>query len=263
MIRKTSVQMTLVLLGLLAASCSAAPAHKEATPIPPGGQDGSSIANPASVFCTQNGGALEIRTDSQGGQVGFCIFPDASECEEWAYFRSECKPGDSLQAAPPASDSVPSGWKLYSNEELGYSFQYPADAAVSTADDPFKSLTINGPEVNGNIWPSITISHPADPVEYRLPEGTGLADWLVKHNLIPDGKGDLAAEARLEDIQIAGETAVHLRHDRSPQSFAHDRYYFSHSGQIYMIVIGHTGDKEDWQVYNHFLDSFQFVQAPG
>jgi len=51
------------------------------------------LANPASVNCTQQGDTLEIRTDEQGGQTGYCLFADGSECEEWAYFRGECKPG--------------------------------------------------------------------------------------------------------------------------------------------------------------------------
>lgn len=51
-----------------------------------------SIANPASVYCIDQGGKLEIRKDGQGNEAGFCIFPDGSECEEWAYFRSECSP---------------------------------------------------------------------------------------------------------------------------------------------------------------------------
>jgi len=55
-----------------------------------------SMANPASVYCTENNGTLEIRTDSTGGQWGVCIFDDGSECEEWKFFRAECKPGDSL-----------------------------------------------------------------------------------------------------------------------------------------------------------------------
>jgi len=59
-------------------------------------------------------------------------------------------------------------------------------------------------------------------------------------------------------VQIGGTTAIHLRHDLSPQSYAYDRYYFAKSGQLYMIVIGHTGDKEDWKTYNHFLDNFKF-----
>ena len=51
------------------------------------------LANPASVFCEENGGKLEIR-DEADGQVGYCIFPDGSECEEWAYYRGECALGE-------------------------------------------------------------------------------------------------------------------------------------------------------------------------
>jgi putative hemolysin len=50
------------------------------------------IANPASVYCTEHGGKLEIR-DGQDGQTGYCVFDDKSECEEWAFFRGECVPG--------------------------------------------------------------------------------------------------------------------------------------------------------------------------
>ena len=51
------------------------------------------LANPASVFCEEQGGKLEIRTGEDGGQDGFCVFEDGSECEQWAFFRGECKPG--------------------------------------------------------------------------------------------------------------------------------------------------------------------------
>jgi putative hemolysin len=50
------------------------------------------MANPASVYCQDQGFALEMRTD-EDGTYGVCIFPDGSECEEWAYFRGECEPG--------------------------------------------------------------------------------------------------------------------------------------------------------------------------
>ncbi len=55
---------------------------------------GSELANPASVFCEEQGGTVEMRTDDAGGQYGMCLFEDGSACEEWAYFRGECKPGD-------------------------------------------------------------------------------------------------------------------------------------------------------------------------
>ncbi len=50
----------------------------------------SQIANPASSNCLVNGGRLDIRTSEDGGQVGYCIFKNGSECEEWAYYRGEC-----------------------------------------------------------------------------------------------------------------------------------------------------------------------------
>ena len=51
------------------------------------------LANPASVHCAEEGGTLEIRDEADGGQIGMCLFPDGSECEEWAFFRGECAPG--------------------------------------------------------------------------------------------------------------------------------------------------------------------------
>ncbi len=53
---------------------------------------GVGIANPASVYCINNGGKLEIREDAEGNQYGVCLFSDGIECEEWAYFRGECNP---------------------------------------------------------------------------------------------------------------------------------------------------------------------------
>lgn len=34
------------------------------------------LGNPASEFCVNNGGRLEIRTDASGAQAGYCIFKD-------------------------------------------------------------------------------------------------------------------------------------------------------------------------------------------
>ncbi|MCJ7694138.1 MAG: DUF333 domain-containing protein, partial [Anaerolineaceae bacterium] len=52
------------------------------------------LPNPASVVCEENGGKLEIVTAKDGSQSGKCIFNDGSFCDEWAFYRSECKPGD-------------------------------------------------------------------------------------------------------------------------------------------------------------------------
>jgi putative hemolysin len=64
------------------------------------------MANPASVSCEKNGGKLELRQDAAGAVAGICVFPDGSECDEWAYYRNECKPGDSLATGEPAAASA-------------------------------------------------------------------------------------------------------------------------------------------------------------
>lgn len=56
-------------------------------------QNKAGIANPASVYCQEQGGIIEVR-DFIDGQKGFCIFEDGSECDEWKFFRGECQKGN-------------------------------------------------------------------------------------------------------------------------------------------------------------------------
>lgn len=89
--------MVLALGGLIVCSCgptTAVPQDPPAT-VTPEGRIG--LANPASVYCEEQGHRLEMRTGAEG-QYGVCIFADGSECEEWAYYRGECGPGGA--AAP-------------------------------------------------------------------------------------------------------------------------------------------------------------------
>ncbi|MFH1311477.1 MAG: DUF333 domain-containing protein [Nanoarchaeota archaeon] len=51
----------------------------------------SQIPNPAAVYCTEQGYNYEIRENPDGSQYGICIFPDGSECEEWAFYSGECE----------------------------------------------------------------------------------------------------------------------------------------------------------------------------
>ena len=262
MIRKVLFTLFMLVAIILLSSCSSSQTH----PI-----SGPNLPNPASVYCEQNGGKLDLRQDASGGVAGSCIFPDGSECDEWAYFRGECKPGETLVTSVPAPSPVISepsqtaavelandGWKVYRNEQFGYSFHYPADAAIVISADPLKSLSIVGPLESNENWPQITISHPRDRAEYRPPEGVDLEKWLTDYYLLSTDSQQPSSEVRQPDVHIAGIVSIHTRFDRSPQSFAYDRYYFARSGQLYMIVIGHVGDKEDWDLYNHFLESIQF-----
>lgn len=46
------------------------------------------LPNPASAFCVEQGGTVDI-VDEEGGQVGYCVLPDGTRVEEWEYYRSE------------------------------------------------------------------------------------------------------------------------------------------------------------------------------
>lgn len=50
------------------------------------------MANPASVYCINNGGLSKIVTAADGSQSGLCMFPNGAQCEEWAYFYKTCSP---------------------------------------------------------------------------------------------------------------------------------------------------------------------------
>lgn len=74
---RTSVLCITALLALLSA-CSNKPA-----------QQGVQLANPASVYCIQQGGKLQIVRDASGAEQGFCTLLDGRTVDEWAYFREK------------------------------------------------------------------------------------------------------------------------------------------------------------------------------
>ncbi|TBR09951.1 MAG: DUF333 domain-containing protein [Candidatus Nitrosotenuis sp.] len=52
------------------------------------------VPNPASTYCFDNGGKIEM-SQTDAGVEGICVFSDGSKCEEWQYYRGECKPESS------------------------------------------------------------------------------------------------------------------------------------------------------------------------
>jgi len=47
------------------------------------------IANPASLFCEEQGGTVELINEPTGVR-GDCVLEDGTRCDEWAYYRGEC-----------------------------------------------------------------------------------------------------------------------------------------------------------------------------
>lgn len=69
--------------------------------------EGAGLANPAAVYCEQQGYTVEIREDPAGGQYGVCVFGDGTECDEWEFYKGECQPGEQQEADSPVHNSTP------------------------------------------------------------------------------------------------------------------------------------------------------------
>ena len=140
---------------------------------------------------SRTAGAWNCGQDAAGGVAGICVFPDGSECDEWAYFRGECAPTGASPTAPPLVTVPPEpteqqpagGWQLYRNDELGYRFEYPPDTVINTADNPLNSLAISGtdpPASSGRRSPSAT---PPTGKISALRRHASLEEWLAANTI--------------------------------------------------------------------------------
>ena len=112
----------------------------------------TNMPNPASVYCEQQGYRVEIRTASDGSQSGYCIFPDASECDEWAYFRNECGPANQSTSPTGIPTAVPidpadydQSWWTYTHPVYNFTLMLPEDWVVEeiTTNDPWMNHAVN------------------------------------------------------------------------------------------------------------------------
>lgn len=89
----------------------------------------TTMANPASVYCVNHGGKLDIRTTSSG-QTGICVFSNGYECDEWNYFKGECSPvtisggvnstmSSNINSTAITNSTTPKNFTLSLNESVG------------------------------------------------------------------------------------------------------------------------------------------------
>jgi len=161
------VSLMLLVLGALAVYLPlrpSGPAPEEVVTVPatPGDIE---LPNPAAAYCEEQGYTLETRTSADGGQYSVCVFPDGSECEEWAFYRGECGP-----AVPTATATPMSTGETVHIPEIGLTFEIPAgwqrqgDAWVWTS----------GQQRIGIAWGDITPGQEPEPL--FLPEGSVMLD---------------------------------------------------------------------------------------
>jgi Tol biopolymer transport system component/putative hemolysin len=146
------------------------------------------LANPASVYCEEQGYTLEMRTD-ENGDYGVCIFPDGSECEEWAFYRGECGPGTG--EAQPTEVPVT-----------------PTEVPVTPTEAPVQVTETSAPSAQplAVAWYGYVAS---------TPEGAQFDDYLV---LLPEGAGrEIGIEGADETVQAE---IVALRDQGEPGKYA-------------------------------------------
>jgi len=80
--KKQKIMKKIIFLGLALVSLTACSSAQNKDPTPP--KIGS--PNPASQYCVEQGGKLEIRNEANG-QVGYCHLPNGQVVEEWKLFR--------------------------------------------------------------------------------------------------------------------------------------------------------------------------------
>ncbi|MDR0788529.1 MAG: DUF333 domain-containing protein [Gemmatimonadota bacterium] len=69
------------------------------------------LANPASVYCVEQGGTVEVREEA-AGQAGYCHLADGRVVEEWAFFRE-------ATASPTGQVGIPNPASAYCIEQGG------------------------------------------------------------------------------------------------------------------------------------------------
>jgi putative hemolysin len=194
----------------------------------------SNLPNPASVYCEENGGQLEMRQDASGGVQGICIFPDGSECDEWAYYRGECSPASESVATPvqtaETDTNVPTvfptplpidaadyeGWWNYTHTIYGFSMMFPEDWTVEeiAADDPLLGgHLLNLHPQNGTGKENIRMTFRRVGEETLLwPTGVGQGEF------VPQGTLDVAGQPAERVLLVCptGEvTAIWYHQDES------------------------------------------------
>jgi uncharacterized protein len=196
--------LTFTIVLVLVVSCTGSRTQPTARPgveMVPTDTPLANMPNPASVFCQEQGYQSELRTTEDGSQYGVCLFPDGSECGEWAYYRGECSPicqSESASAAMEISTtfridpSLYQGWQSYNHPVYGFSVMLPEDWVMeeSAANDPLLGghLLDLHPQVSAsqeNI--RMTFRHEGDET-LLWPTGVGQGEF------IPQGTLDVAGQ---------------------------------------------------------------------
>lgn len=90
------------------------------------------MPNPAAKNCLDKGGKLVSLTET-AGQLGICQFIDGSQCEEWQFYRDECRKGQYTKADTSHPyrgriTKVGSGYVFKDDSGVEYTLNLPTNA---------------------------------------------------------------------------------------------------------------------------------------
>jgi putative hemolysin len=167
----------------------------------------TNMPNPASVFCEEQEYKVETTTAADGSQSSVCVFPDGTSCDEWAYYRGECKPAGEATAGTTDPTAIPTampinpadyqGFWTYTHAVYGFSIMLPEDWIVD-------ETTTNDPLMNGHLLSL----HPEDSVatqNIRMTFRTAGEDTLLWPTGV--GQGEFISQGTLD---VAGQPAQRI-----------------------------------------------------
>lgn len=150
-----------------------------------------------------------------------------------------------------AADYDYAGWQSYTNETVGYTLMVPGQADIMGANRD-GAVEFVGPIVGDEHWPWFTVQH-FDSEFFRPPAGTDVQQWIADSNI--------PYKDEAQETTIGGLPAVHLQVAASPQAYGMDEYYVIAGEQLYKITIMHAGGLQDWDLYEQFLTSINFLDS--
>lgn len=102
-------------------------------------QSAWAIFNPAAKYCQQLGYQYKVK-DFDKGQIGYCIFPDQTQCEDWSFFAGRC--GESY------SYCVRKGYKIKSMEGSVCAGSFYSQCAMCTMQNGQDVLLLEAMDKN-------------------------------------------------------------------------------------------------------------------
>jgi len=159
------------------------------------------------------------------------------------------------EPADETAEATPADWKEYSNEAVGYWLLVPAEAEV-VGLDPSQRVFFIGPEVNGRPQFQFGVDH----YDSSLPDGTDFFQQVIEDYLSYLETVGRSDEGEVEELLIAGEPAIRLRHPGTIEADQpRDDFFFVHGDKIFQISITLFDGVEDEILNNRFLQSITFM----